>query len=73
MQWAIPTTETLTQAAAKIEELEAVIQADASAQNHQTVLSTIKTLIWVSGAALVFALVIGLLVSRTLLHQYDPW
>jgi methyl-accepting chemotaxis protein len=66
MQWAIPTTETLTQAAAKIEELEAVIQEDASAQNHQTVLSTIKTLIWVSGAALVFALVIGILVSRSI-------
>lgn len=67
MQWAIPTTDTLTQAAAKIEELEAVIQADASAQNHQTILSTIKTLIWVSGAALVFALVIGLLVSRSII------
>lgn len=66
MQWAIPTTETLTQAAAKIEELEAVIQADASVQNHQTVSATIKTLIWVSGAALVFALVIGFLVSRSI-------
>ncbi|CAN7221829.1 methyl-accepting chemotaxis protein [Paenibacillus sp. LjRoot153] len=66
MQWAIPTTETLTQAAAKIEELEAVIQADASAQNHQTVVSTIQTLIWVSGAALVFALALGIFVSRSI-------
>ncbi|OCT10541.1 hypothetical protein A8709_11925 [Paenibacillus pectinilyticus] len=66
MQWAIPTTETLTQSAAKIEELETVIQADASAQNHNTVSSTIRTLIWESAGALLFALLMGLLVSRSI-------
>ncbi|MDR6555195.1 methyl-accepting chemotaxis protein [Paenibacillus qinlingensis] len=66
MQWAIPTTETLTQAAAKIDELEAGIQAEASLRNHETVSATIMTLIWVSGAALVFALLVGLWVSRSI-------
>jgi methyl-accepting chemotaxis protein len=66
MQWAIPTTETLTQAAAKIEELEAAIQAEASLRNHETVTSIISTLVWASGAALVIALVIGLVLSRAI-------
>ncbi|WP_167355841.1 methyl-accepting chemotaxis protein [Paenibacillus oryzisoli] len=66
MQWAIPTTETLTQGAAKIEELEAGIQTEAALRNHETISSTIRTLIWVSGAALVVALVVGLWVSRSI-------
>ncbi|MBD0383179.1 methyl-accepting chemotaxis protein [Paenibacillus sp. WST5] len=64
MQWAIPTTETLTQAVDKIEELEKAVQEEASARNHSAVTSTIRTLIWVSVTAFVFALAIGLLLSR---------
>lgn len=66
MQWAIPTTETLTQAAAKIEELAGTVQAEASLRNHETVISIISTLVWASGAALVIALVIGLVLSRAI-------
>ena len=68
MQWAIPTTETLTQAAGKIEELEKTAQEEASARNHDTVISTIRTLIWVSVAAFLFALAIGLLLSRMIVR-----
>ncbi|NOU71342.1 HAMP domain-containing protein [Paenibacillus sp. LMG 31458] len=68
MQWAIPTTETLTQAAAKIEELERKVQEDASARNHDVVVSTVQTLIWVSVAAFLFALAIGLLLSRMIVN-----
>ena len=68
MQWAIPTTETLTQAAAKIEELERNIQEEASARNHDAVISTVQTLIWVSVAAFLFALAIGLLLSRMIVN-----
>ena len=68
MQWAIPTTETLTQAAAKIEELERNIQEEASARNHDVVISTVQTLIWVSVAAFLFALAIGLLLSRMIVN-----
>ncbi|MEW9702040.1 methyl-accepting chemotaxis protein [Paenibacillus sp. SI8] len=63
-QWAIPTTETLTQAAEKIEELEKAVQEEASVRNHDAVASTIHTLIWVSVAAFIFALAIGLVLSR---------
>ncbi|MDQ0885200.1 methyl-accepting chemotaxis protein [Paenibacillus sp. V4I9] len=68
MQWAIPTTETLTQAAAKIEELERNVQEEASARNHDVVVSTVQTLIWVSVAAFLFALAIGLLLSRMIVN-----
>lgn len=68
MQWAIPTTETLTQAAAKIEELERKVQEEASARNHDVVVSTVQTLIWVSVAAFLFALAIGLLLSRMIVN-----
>ncbi|KRF20725.1 methyl-accepting chemotaxis protein [Paenibacillus sp. Soil787] len=68
MQWAIPTTETLTQAAAKIEELERKVQEEASARNHDLVVSTVQTLIWVSVAAFLFALAIGLLLSRMIVN-----
>lgn len=68
MQWAIPTTETLTQAAAKIEELERKVQEEASASNHDVVVSTVQTLIWVSVAAFLFALAIGLLLSRMIVN-----
>lgn len=68
MQWAIPTTETLTQAAAKIEELERKAQEEASARNHDVVVSTVQTLIWVSVAAFLFALAIGLLLSRMIVN-----
>ncbi|KQX62972.1 MULTISPECIES: methyl-accepting chemotaxis protein [unclassified Paenibacillus] len=68
MQWAIPTTETLTQAAAKIEELERNVQEEASVRNHDVVVSTVQTLIWVSIAAFLFALAIGLLLSRTIVN-----
>ncbi len=68
MQWAIPTTETLTQAAAKIEELERNVQEEASARNHDAVISTVQTLIWVSVAAFLFALAIGLLLSRMIVN-----
>ncbi|GGA09956.1 hypothetical protein GCM10008018_64320 [Paenibacillus marchantiophytorum] len=63
-QWAIPTTETLTQAAAKIEDLEKLTQEDASARNHDVVKSTVQTLIWVSLGAFLFALAMGLVLSR---------
>lgn len=53
MQWAIPTTETLTQSAAKIEELERTVQEVDTARNHDVVQSTVRTLIWVSVAAFV--------------------
>lgn len=68
MQWAIPTTETLTQSAAKIEELERDVQEVDTARNHDVVQSTVRTLIWVSVAAFVFALAIGLLLSRTIVR-----
>lgn len=68
MQWAIPTTETLTQAAAKIEVLERKVQEEASARNHDVVVSTVQTLIWVSVAAFLFALAIGLLLSRMIVN-----
>ncbi len=68
IQWAIPTTETLTQAAAKIEELERKVQEEASARNHDLVVSTVQTLIWVSVAAFLFALAIGLLLSRMIVN-----
>jgi methyl-accepting chemotaxis protein len=68
MQWAIPTTETLTQSAAKIEELEKAVQEVDTARNHDVVQSTVRTLIWVSVAAFVFALAIGLLLSRTIVN-----
>lgn len=68
MQWAIPTTDTLTQAAAKIEELERGIQEEAIARNHDVVISTVRTLIWVSVAAFLFALVIGLMLSRMIVN-----
>ncbi|WP_261304089.1 methyl-accepting chemotaxis protein [Paenibacillus andongensis] len=68
MQWAIPTTETLTQAAAKIEELERKVQEEDSARNHDVVVSTVHTLIWVSVAAFLFALAIGLLLSRMIVN-----
>ena len=68
MQWAIPTTETLTQAAAKIEELERKLQEEASARNHDVVESTVRTLIWVSLTAFLFALAIGLLLSRMIVN-----
>ncbi|MCY9657440.1 methyl-accepting chemotaxis protein [Paenibacillus chondroitinus] len=68
MQWAIPTTETLTQSAAKIEELERAVQEVDTARNHDVVQSTVRTLIWVSVAAFVFALAIGLLLSRTIVN-----
>lgn len=68
MQWAIPTTETLTQSAAKIEELERAVQEVDTARNHDVVESTVRTLIWVSVAAFVFALAIGLLLSRTIVN-----
>ncbi|UKS26746.1 methyl-accepting chemotaxis protein [Paenibacillus sp. HWE-109] len=63
-QWAIPTTETLTQAAAKIEDLEKSTQEDASARNHDVVKSTVQTLIWVSLGAFLLALAMGLVLSR---------
>lgn len=68
MQWAIPTTETLTQSAAKIEELEKAVQELDTARNHDVVQSTVRTLIWVSIAAFIFALAIGLLLSRTIVN-----
>lgn len=68
MQWAIPTTETLTQAAAKIEELERKVQEEASARNHDVAVSTVQTLTWVSVAAFLFALAIGLLLSRMIVN-----
>ncbi|MDD9272173.1 methyl-accepting chemotaxis protein [Paenibacillus sp. GCM10023248] len=68
MQWAIPTTDTLTQAAAKIEELERSVQEEAIARNHDVVTSTVRTLIWVSVAAFLFALAIGLLLSRAIVQ-----
>ncbi|SDO98769.1 methyl-accepting chemotaxis protein [Paenibacillus sp. yr247] len=68
MQWAIPTTETLTHAAVKIEELERVIQEEASARNHDVVQSIVRTLIWVSLVAFLFALAIGLLLSRMIVN-----
>jgi methyl-accepting chemotaxis protein len=68
MQWAIPTTETLTQAAAKIEELERKVQEEASARNHDVIETTVQTLIWVSVAAFLFALAIGLLLSRMIVN-----
>lgn len=63
-QWAIPTTETLTQTAAKIEELEKSIEDEATVRNHDVVESTVRTLIWVSLIAFLFALAMGLLLSR---------
>ena len=68
-----PDDGTLTQAAAKIEELEAESQEEDFVKIIRPFVSTIKTLIWVSGAALVFALVIGLLVSRCIVNQCAPW
>lgn len=68
MQWAIPTTETLTQSAAKIEVLERAVQEVDTARNHDVVQSIVRTLIWVSLAAFVFALAIGLLLSRTIVN-----
>ncbi|MFC5451352.1 methyl-accepting chemotaxis protein [Paenibacillus aestuarii] len=67
-QWAIPTTETLTQAANKIEELEKGLQDEASLRNHNVVLSTIRTFIWVSAAAFLFAIVIGFVLSRMIVR-----
>jgi methyl-accepting chemotaxis protein len=67
-QWAIPTTETLTQTAAKIEELERKLQEEASARNHDVVASTVRTLIWVSLVAFLFALSIGLFLSRMIVN-----
>jgi methyl-accepting chemotaxis protein len=58
----------LTQAAAKIEELERKVQEVASAHNHDVVVSTVQTLIWVSVAAFLFALAIGLLLSRMIVN-----
>lgn len=68
MQWAIPTTETLTQAAAKIEELERIVREEAFAHNQDVVVSIVQTLIWVSLAAFLFALAIGLLLSRMIVN-----
>ncbi|MBP1967324.1 methyl-accepting chemotaxis protein [Paenibacillus aceris] len=68
MQWAIPTTETLTQSAAKIEVLERTAQEEATARNHVVVQTTVQSLVWVSLAAFVFALAIGLLLSRTIVN-----
>jgi len=67
-QWAIPTTQTLTQAANKIEELEKGLQDEASLHNHAVVLSTIRTFIWVSAAAFIFALIIGFVLSRMIVR-----
>ncbi|NOV04486.1 methyl-accepting chemotaxis protein [Paenibacillus planticolens] len=66
MQWAIPTTETLTQSAATIETLERTVQEEATVRNHVVVQSTVRTLIWVSLVAFLFALAIGLLLSRAI-------
>ncbi|MGG1520052.1 methyl-accepting chemotaxis protein [Paenibacillus oryzisoli] len=64
MQWAIPTTETLKEAAGRIEEISAVEQTAATVHNHEIVAATMRTLIGVSAAALVLAAVIGLLLAR---------
>ncbi|RTE05610.1 methyl-accepting chemotaxis protein [Paenibacillus whitsoniae] len=66
MQWAIPTTETLKEAAGRIEEIAAAEQTVSTARNHEIVAATMRTLIGVSAAALVLAAVIGLLLARAI-------
>jgi methyl-accepting chemotaxis protein len=66
--WALPTTETLTKAADKLEQTEKDIVAAETAKNRQLVNVTTQTLLAVSVSALVFAIVIGMLLSRMIVR-----
>ncbi|UJF32739.1 methyl-accepting chemotaxis protein [Paenibacillus hexagrammi] len=67
-QWAIPTTQTLTESAAKLEQIERANLDEAAAKNREVIASTIRTSMYVSIAAFLFAIAIGILLSRMIVN-----
>ncbi|MDB5054210.1 MAG: serine chemoreceptor protein [Bacilli bacterium] len=66
--WAVPTTETLTKSADLLEQTEKNLMTVEVSKNGKLVKVTNQTLIAVSVAALIFALVIGFLLSRMIVR-----
>lgn len=64
LMWSIPLTETLTQSSARIQQIEEQMMAQKQAENERLVATTIRSLIAVSAAALVFAIASGFLLTR---------
>ncbi|GAA4720026.1 methyl-accepting chemotaxis protein [Brevibacillus fulvus] len=62
--WAIPSTDTLSQAAAKMQQLEKDVMAAETARNQLLVATTTQTLAGVGVIALLLALTIGAILSR---------
>ncbi|WP_426449451.1 methyl-accepting chemotaxis protein [Paenibacillus sp. S-38] len=66
--WAVPTTQTLEQAAAHISEQQKALMAQRQAENADVVSATETSLLIVSLFVLLFAIAIGLLLSRSIVR-----
>jgi methyl-accepting chemotaxis protein len=64
----VPMTESLTKLASKIQLKQKSIVAIKKAENQAVVDKTVQTLIWLSALILVFALAIGILLSRMIVR-----
>ncbi|SEC47550.1 methyl-accepting chemotaxis protein [Paenibacillus sp. GP183] len=66
--WSVPSTETLTKAAVKIQTNQKASMELRLLENHKLVTTTITSLIWISIAALLFAIATGWLLSRLIVR-----
>lgn len=66
--WSVPTTELLMKSANQLEQIEKDLMTAETVKNRQLVDKTIQTLIAISAIALIFAIVIGILLSRMIVQ-----
>ncbi|MGF7031123.1 methyl-accepting chemotaxis protein [Paenibacillus mucilaginosus] len=68
LMWAVPTTQTLEQAAGQISEQQQALLAQRQAENSEVVDATETSMLVISLFVLLFAITIGLLLSRSIVR-----